>query len=54
MIATQSATSNAVMLMTLAMVNGGRRKHLAKHLFLQLAVDGSHAPTAVVSHWRPS
>jgi hypothetical protein len=41
-----------MMLVTLAMMDGRRREHLAKHFFLQLSVDGCNTPATVVPHWR--
>jgi hypothetical protein len=41
-----------MMLVTLAMMDGRRREHLAKHFFLKLSVDSCDTPTTVVPHWR--
>lgn len=41
-----------MMLVTLAVMDGRRREHLAKHFFLKLSVDSCDTPTTVVPHWR--
>src|SRR5690242_13646436 len=51
-ITTNSTGSNAVVVMTLTMVNGRGCKHLAQHFFLQFSIDCCDAPATMVPHWR--